>query len=59
LSLAGNVTQAAQIRFAHERGTQQTRARQAGQPLGVNHIGLANRHRFEVVGIDYPSHDSN
>jgi hypothetical protein len=53
LPLPGDQTQFAQFGRWHERATQQTGARQGGQPLGITNIGLAPGHLLDVAGIDH------
>src|SRR3990167_9063909 len=59
LSVSGNVTQAAQVRFGNEGGAQETCTRQRCQPLRISHIGLATRHRLDVTGVDHPGDNTH
>ena len=53
-----------QAKLAHlhrwdERGAQQTRTRQRGQPLRIGHVGLATGHSLDMPRVDHPSNKAH
>ena len=52
-ALAGEITQDPLLRRRHETGAQQPMLQQIGDPFGISYVGLASRHRFEVLGINH------
>ena len=54
LALPRDQPQMANVRLGNERATQQSGARQGGQPLRVGYIGLATGHILDMPRVDHP-----
>ena len=59
LPMTRNVAQAAQVRLGNEGGPKQPGTRQRCQPLRIDHIGLATRHRLDVARVNHPRHNAH
>lgn len=50
-TIAGELSELAELSIRYEAGLDQTMTKQFGQPLGVGFVGLSSRHVHDVLGV--------